>query len=64
MNKQQVHPLNPAEKIFGRVVQIGEVLQKGDVYDAPSGKWESIPKNFIGTAVKKSNKSTYIRAVI
>ena len=63
MNTTHTHPKNPVEKIFGYILQIGEVRQKGDVYDSPTGKWASIPTSLVGTAVKKGDKRTFIRPV-
>lgn len=63
-NEYHVHPRNPSEKIFGRIIQVEEVLKKGDVYNARSGKWKSIPDKRIDTKVGKDDKATFIRAVL
>lgn len=62
MNMYHVHPKNPMEKIFGRVVRVGEKLKKGDVWDSPSGKWKSIKDELVGTVVKKNDTRTFIRS--
>ena len=43
------HPLGKAKIIEGDEINAEEILQKGDVYSAPSGEWEEIPEAFVGS---------------
>jgi hypothetical protein len=61
MNKAHLHPLEVAETVFGRVLQVGETLQKGDIYDSTTGKWEPIPEGILGSLVREKHAAILIR---
>ncbi|MEK7515655.1 MAG: hypothetical protein AAB555_01835 [Patescibacteria group bacterium] len=60
MNKLHTHPVGAGKNLFGRRLKIGEVLQKIDRLDSPSGDWESIPGTLVGKTIK-NNLKIYIR---
>ena len=50
------HPQGGAKPVVGRELEGTEpeeerILQKGDVWSAPSGEWEEIPEAFLGNPV-------------
>jgi hypothetical protein len=56
-----MHPLNAMERVSGRTLQPGEVLQEDDVYDSTTGKWEPVPNAFVGNIVGEKHGAMLIR---
>ena len=61
MNTLHSHPQNVEQTIFGRFILPGEVLQKGDMYDSTTGKWEPVSNAFIGNVVEERHGAMFIR---
>lgn len=52
MNEWHEHPLNPDEKVYGRLLRGGDIFLKGDVYDSTiNDTWELVPLAFIDNSV-------------
>ena len=51
MDEMHAHPLDAEEVIRGRLLRVGEEMQKDDVYDSITGTWVPVPSVFIGNTV-------------
>ncbi len=45
-----VHPQNSEAKVYGRLLEKGEVIKEGDVYPSSTGIWDTCSQ-FVGTEV-------------
>ena len=61
--KEFKHPLDPSQKAIGRTIEAGEVLHSTDLYDAPNGKWGTIPHALVGSTVTAERDATFVRPV-
>jgi len=60
-NTLHPHPQDTKKTIFGRALQTGEVLQKGDMYGSSTGKWEPVPKQLLGNEIHEGHGAILIR---
>jgi hypothetical protein len=61
MNALHSHPKDAKEKIFGRIIESGEELAEGDVYNCPDGKWTQVPDGFAGCGVPRNRVTIFVR---
>ncbi len=60
------HPQDAEEMVEGRELQLGEVVEEGDVYtDSMTKKWLAVPPIFIGVKVPKDpeRKGVIVRPI-
>lgn len=62
MNRLHPHPQNPREKISGRLLHLGDVLQRGDKYSSEvSGTWEPILTTLAGKRLQTDSGLLFVR---
>ncbi len=61
MKGEYSHPRDSKQKVKGRLLCIGEIPKKDDVYDAPSGKWEPVPEELVGNPLRLYHDAILVR---
>lgn len=57
---QHAHPRSGAV-IEGTLLGAGTRLERADVYDSRTGKWESVPSALVGTTIPQNHGATFVR---
>jgi hypothetical protein len=57
MNETYRHPNDMREIVFGRILQLEDVVEKTDVFNSTKGKWEPVPSNHVGSTVAAIKRS-------
>ena len=51
--KKIVHSHRPDQEVWGKPLQAGDILTKGDVFDSwETDIWEEVPEQFIGMKIE------------
>ncbi len=58
------HYLDPENTVMGRLLQVGERMQYGDLLAISTGKWGPCPQDLIGQPVSEKHARRVVRPAI